>query len=462
MKPLPLETKSAASLRAGPRETPNVDTATITASPAQKQAHEVYFDFNRRGSYWTRNAHGGWIMMNETQVSRKLRASGVSRNRPDGCQVSPLDERLLDIQERFDVHYAGPLAGYRAGIYTVGEKRILVTESPRLVPPVQGDWPILAKLIAGLLVDGDCDQRPYFYGWLKVAVEALAKGGIRPGQTLALCGPKDCGKSLLQNLLTVLLGGRSAKPYQFMAGQTTFNADLFEAEHLQIEDDQSSTDIRARRNFGTSIKALCVNDTQRLHDKGRRAFNGLRPFWRVTITVNDEPENLMVLPPLDDSLEDKLMLLRAFRRPMPMPTDSNEERDAFMATLRGELPAFVHFLMTWVIPEELRSNRFGVTHYHHPELVEAIDSLAPEQKLLLLLDGELFTTPAAGPWHGTAAELEMRLTGMDSRCAHEARKLLSWSTACGVYLGRLAKRMKERIEYTHNPDSRKWTIRPPR
>jgi energy-coupling factor transporter ATP-binding protein EcfA2 len=461
MKTLPLKGKSATSLPAGPREKPIVDTATNTSTTSQAQAREVYFDFNR-GNYWTRNERGGWIMMNETQIKRVLRASGISPNRPDGCHVSPLDERLLEIQGKMDVHYAGPLAGYQAGALMAGEKRALVTESPRLVAPAPGEWPTLHQLIEGLLVSDECDQRHYFYGWVKVAVEALAKGSIRPGQALALCGPHDCGKSLLQNLLTVLLGGRSAKPYQFMSGQTTFNADLFEAEHLQIEDDQSSTDIRARRNFGTSIKAFCVNQSHRLHDKGRRAVNDLRPFWRVTITVNDEPENLMVLPPLDDSLADKLLLLRAFKRLMPMPTDSDAERAAFWARLVSELPAFVHFLTTWTIPDELRSSRFGVTHYHHPALVAAIDSLAPEQKLLGLLDGELFTSPAAGAWHGTAAELESLLTGANSRCAYEARKLLSWPTACGVYLARLAKRMPERITHDRDADSRRWTIHPTR
>lgn len=181
----------------------------------------------------------------------------------------------------------------------------------------------------------------------------------------------------------------------------------------------------------------------------------------MTITVNDEPENLMVLPPLDDSLEDKLLLLRAFKRPMPMPTDTNEQRAAFMAKLQGELPAFVHFLTTWTIPENLRSSRFGIAHYHHPQLVEAINTLSPEQKLLMLLDGELFTTPAAGAWHGTATGLESRLTGAASRCAHEARKLFAWPTACGVYLGRLAKQMPERVEKDRARDSRDWTIHPP-
>ena len=442
---------------ATPYDTDAAKSGTVELPPKPR---EIYFDFNR-GNYWTCNERGGWIMMTETQIKRILRSIGISDARLPCKPVSPLDLRLIEIQETMDVHFAGPLAGYHAGVYTVGEKRILVTESPRLVFPVHGEWPTLHKLIEGLLMDGDCDQLPYFYGWLKVAVEALLERRIRPGQTLALCGPHDCGKSLLQNLLTTLLGGRAAKPYQFMAGQTPFNADLFEAEHLQIEDDQSSHDMRSRRNFGTSIKAFCVNETHRFHDKGRRAVNGLKPFFRVTITVNDEPENLMVLPPLDDSLEDKLLLLRAFKRPMPMPTDTNEQRAAFMAKLQGELPAFVHYLTTWTIPENLRSSRFGIVHYHHPQLVDAINTLSPEQKLLMLLDGELFTTPAAGAWHGTAAALEIRLTGADSRCAHEARKLCSWPSACGVYLGRLAKQMPERVANDRGRDSRDWTIHPP-
>ena len=55
-------------------------------------------------------------------------------------------------------------------------------------------------------------------------------------------------------------------------------------------------------------------------------------------------------------------------------------------------------------------------------------------------------------------ELENRLTGSASRFAHEARKLLSWNTACGVYLARLAKKRPERIVNGRTAESREWTI----
>ena len=61
------------------------------------------------------------------------------------------------------------------------------------------------------------------------------------------------------------------------------------------------------------------------------------------MSVNDEPENLMVLPPIDDSIEDKLIILRASKSPMPMPTATLEQRKAFWETLEERtagVPAF--------------------------------------------------------------------------------------------------------------------------
>ena len=103
---------------------------------------------------------------------------------------------------------------------------------------------------------------------------------------------------------------------------------MFRAEHLVVEDNAASTDIRTRRNFGAFLKTITVNDDQPCFGKGREAVN-LTPFWRLSISVNDEPENLMVLPPIDESIEDKLILLKAYSTPMPMPTETLEERHRF-------------------------------------------------------------------------------------------------------------------------------------
>jgi len=421
---------------------------------------EIYYD-SGRSVFWTPNSRGVWQALNETQTKRLLKHHGLSSVVPKGTLLSPVDEALNRITHTEDVCFAGPLAGHRVGLTVAGSRRILVTESPTLIEPTPGDWAILGLLIEGLLVDGQCDQRPFFFGWLKTAIEALRSETIRPGQLLALCGPHDCGKSLLQGIITKLLGGRSARPYEHMRGATPFNADLFAAEHLVIEDDAPSTDIRSRRAFGASIKSFCVNSTQRLHAKHRNAESDLRPLWRVTMTLNSEPENLMALPPMDESLEDKIVLLKASKRSMPMPTTSNQERAEFMSALDGELPCFVAFLLDWKIPSELSSPRFGVTHFHHPDLLRDLHCLSPEEKLLGMINDELFRPPCEGIWRGSAADLESQLTTQDCRYSVEARRLFDWPNAAGTYLGRLAKRYPHRIRHDRSATSRAWEIRPP-
>lgn len=417
-----------------------------------------YFDAGRN-CYWIRDLRGGWISLNETQFKRMLRRQGVSPKVINGKYVSLLDLRLIDVQQRADVHYAGALAGYSAGVYEMGERRILVTESPRIIAPKPGEWPTLDAVIKGLLHDSQVDQRPYLFGWLKVAYETLRAGERRPGQGLVIAGVHDCGKSLLQNLITVMLGGRSARPYQFMSGLTPFNSDLFEAEHLMIEDEQASIDIRARRNFGAQLKNITVVDWQRCHAKNRVAVS-LAPFWRLSVTVNDEPENLMVLPPIDDSVEDKLIILRASRFPMPMPTATLAQRKAFWQRLVDELPAFLDFLLRWEIPSYLVGERFGISHFHHPDILQAINNLAPEYRLLRLIDDELFQSDESDPWEGSAEQLERRLCGETSTCRNEARKLFTFNTACGVYLARLHKRYPKRFKPIHTREGNRWTIHP--
>lgn len=428
-------------------------------SQRKKPLPRIYYDSGGCG-YYMRNARGGWVRTNETSVRRELKIAGYSANVSEGKCVSPLDEALSAIQKTQDVAFAGPLAGYKAGLHKFDGRRVLVTDSPRLIEPAQGDWPTLRALVEGLLKDGEHDQTPYLYGWLKIAVEALRAGHRRAGQALVLAGPPDCGKSRLQFLITIILGGRAARPYRYMRSGSEFNAELFGAEHPVIEDEQPSNDLRARRNFGSRIKEMTVNDGVSCHGKGRQAIS-LEPFWRLSISLNDEPENLMVLPPLDDSLAEKIILLRASRRAMPMPTNTPDEREAFMARLRGELPAFVGSLLAWEIPAALASGRFGITHFHHPALVEALSHLAPEMRLLQLMDTEIFRNRRRGPWEGTAAELEALLTREGSRCAREVRRLFHFANACGTYLARLAdKSAPQRVARHRSADARKWTIQP--
>ncbi len=427
---------------------------------------EVYYDPWTSGKcYFMSNNRGNFIPVTEGNLKTELKMIGFLGEVPKAEMVSEVDRMLSEIRKTHDVEYAGPLAGYSTGHFEIQNRRVLVTESPRFIKPECGPWPTFEALITNLLGE---DQVLYFKGWMKMAITALRRGKLRPGQVLVLAGPAGCGKSMLQNFVTKLLGGRSAKPYQYMTGGTQFNSELFHAEHLMIEDEAASFDFRVRRQLGANIKAFVVNQDQRCHPKNRPALM-LKPFWRMSITLNDEPESLMVLPPLDESLQDKMLLLRAHSATMPMPTETLEQWGAFMTVLDAELPHFVHHLLNqFEVPEELRCNRYGIRHFHHPELCQMMGALAPETKLLELIDTRLFgndvvqTKKNGTPgWEGRASDLETVLCGPGSSVAHEARKLMTYQSACGQYLARLQLLHPHRISHKTVRGFTIWEIEDP-
>ena len=429
---------------------------------------EIYYDAINT-TYWRANASGGWQKINETSLDTELVIQGYAPKPVDDELLSAVQLTKRELQIKQDVVYSGPLAGYSQGFYEILGSRILVTQSPKLIEPKAGNWCIIQQLVDNLLKNETTDQTDYFYGWMKNAFISLRNQHQTPGQCLTLAGPASCGKSLLQNLITQMLGGRVAKPYQFMTGKTTFNAELFGAEHLMVEDEPASTDIRTRHVLGSFIKMFTVNETQNCHGKNKQAIT-LTPFWRLSVSVNDEPEHLMVLPPLgSDSVSGKIMLLRAFHRPMPMPTNTDEEKAAFWKQLMSELPAFAQFLMNYEIPDELKDPRCGIRTYHNPELLAALGDLQPEIRLLNIIDHTLFGMPINGvyrqfglrEWEGPAIELQRKLTERQATHEYEARQLLNWSNACGTYLGRLAKQFPDRVTQRGLHGTTVWKILPP-
>jgi len=424
----------------------------------------VYYH-GREASYWREDDAGSWIKINETAAKNFVADFGyLKRMEKDAnCEA---DDCLLKLQSRQNVVFVGPLAGFDAGVHTMSGNLVLVTSSPRFIAAKAGEWPVLKKLLENMFVVGDLDQRPWFYGWVKTAMTSFRSRRWRASQLLALAGEPGSGKSLIQNLLTEMFGGRSAKPYRVMTGGTTFNSDLFGGEHLVLEDESESVDIRSRRHFAANIKSLLASWSQSCHAKHREALT-LQPIWRMSISLNDDPERLLVLPPLDDDVRDKIIALKVAKKPMPMPTDTPELADRFWQTMVSELPAFLAFLETWTIPAEIADARYGVTAFQNPEIVEKLNELNPEDRLLELIDLQFFRNPMRrDPWTGSAAELERKLTGDDGKCQREAQRLLSWSAACGSYLARLAKADRPHTAGRVTARSsgggvKTWTINPP-
>ena len=409
--------------------------------------------YNGKNFYIPNNA-GGWVSVDSRSARAFLVKQGFSSRRADDEVQSEVDVMMIRIQTEHDVGYVGPLAGHVAGCHIMNGERILATSSPKFIEPNPGNFPVVRAILDNLLGP---KQLVYFFGWLKVALEMFRTCSWQPGQVLALCGPVDAGKNLLRLIITSVLGGRVAFPHAHMIGQTNFNSDLFRAETLAIEDEQESVDIRARRKFGAAIKNFAVNQDQRCERKNQEALT-LRVLRRLVISMNDEPERIQVLPPLDDDVADKLMIFKVEKRPMPVDTRTAAQKKAFWATIEAELPMLVHFLeREWEIPEELRDNRYGVRHYHHPDLVGQLREMSPEGHLFEIVGEVVFNGDDIERWEGTASALEAKLCAENSRCAAKARKLLAYANTCGTYLGRLERQTN--LVQGHQVSGRTvWTI----
>ena len=200
--------------------------------------------------------------------------------------------------------------------------------------------------------------------------------------------------------------------------------------------------------------------TSSLHSKGKNAVN-LRPFWRVTITLNDDPEAMMILPPLDEHIADKIILLRASQFNFPMPVSTNLERVAFRKQLSAEIPAFLHWLLhEYQIPTPcVDPRRYNVKTYHHPVLRENLESLSPESDLLDMIDAAFADDfRMRGSIEMKAEDIETRLMNFNPR---RTEKILFFRNSSGTYLGRLAKKHPDRVVNHRTSSDRRWVIKAP-
>jgi len=437
----------------------------VSGDPFEAALRGCYYDAHGGRYFYPRQPGPGWVVVAEASLKRHLSLRGTRKDE--------LPAALCFVQTRRAVDFAGPVAGHACGPLDYGGRIILVTEQAKPVAPAPGEWPTLRKFLRELLAPpGDADagklQFEHFLGWLHVALLSLHAREYRPGQCLILAGERDGGKSLAVRMIARLFGGRVAHPYSSMTGATDFNSEAFGSELLVVDDEVASADIRARRALGTNIKSWLYADSVRCHPKGRPAVS-LRPWWRLVIACNSEPEALAVLPPLDASLADKLLAFRCGRASLP-PTETQEDRAALLSRLDGELPALAHYAMRrHRIADNLRCRRNGVASYISPAIEDALHELSPEAKLAALIEQTIGQEADAGSgvatWEGTATELEREMKASHGgRYAAEVSRVLPHPNTCGNYLARLASKMPEGVAkagHAHGHVTR-WKITPAR
>lgn len=453
--------------------------------------HKIYYE-DRKG-YWHEVAQGRWIFRNERELRRFLIKVGYRSRAKKGQTQSEIDAFLCECEEKRRVYYAGPLAGYEAGFYRMNGKSILVTESPVLITPLVpipeqieangycAGWPILGGILERMLCDpGEkIDQRPYLFGHLHYTLECLYDSLPESGLAVAIAGAPESGKTLLLSLIKTIFGGRVAKPYEFMIGRDNFNEEMFESVLLLIDDETVETKMDARKKLGSWLKKFVANAENRCRGLHKKAIS-LVPLWRVFFLMNEEADSILVLPPIDASIKDKLMIFKAYKHSMPMPTDSARQKRAFWDALMAELPYFIHWLLyKYERPESIKGGRYYIKPFKHPDIIKNIYNLSKEAKIWNLIEKAIFkadkkqecyfpkyprvTYLPAGMWIGTSQELCDYLRASD-RLTVEDKKQIETSAA---WMGQRLKSLsihhgRTRImkACTKSRDSKLWVLYP--
>jgi len=417
--------------------------------------------YHNDGKYFVPSTKGGWFRTNESAAKQYLlKNHGIlDRKLRDGDPLKQIDDVMVSIRDQNSLFWAGSCGGKPAQLMSTNGKDILVLDSPKLIEPAKGEFPVIQSILLGLLGE---EQLEYFNGWMKWGIENLIKsyqgGESRPGQFLALVGPRGGGKNLVQErVITPIFGGRVAKPTTFFNDKTNFNADLGGAEHWQLSDETPARDIDSRRAFGNHIKSVASNAEVRVEVKHTTPVV-LRPFRRGTVSLNNEDENIRTLPPMDESIEDKIMIFSCSFVQLPLPSGDKIEK-----AIANELPAYVHYLLyEHQIRESLRDDRFGIKAYHHPRVLEALAATSPERQLLQEIDKYSDDLPyketEEGVWafDGLATEIQEILESTAEHKGHLARmrisSLLKHNNTCGTYLSRLARQLPSRVT-SRRPDN---------
>jgi hypothetical protein len=422
-------------------------------------AVEVYYDYQRK-VFCAKNSDGNWLREGADNLSRWMVAKQIAKDRDQASMIcgQAMDTRSVD--------WSAPLAGYPEGYRTMGDARLLITAGPKLITACAGECPTISGLLFGLFAgDAAADQMTSFCLWIKHRVQMLENVSWRSGHILCLVGPVGCGKSLVQRLITEMLGGRVASPVAYFAGDASgFNAELFKAEHLAIEDEGSSTDPKSRLRMGDHWKRVAVNQDHRCHGKHQEALT-LRPLWSCSVSLNDEGERLLVIPPMTADIVGKVMILKCSSPIDPFPTATDAAKAEYWRRLVSELPAFLAYCQTLAVvvkdtetrDERDERSRFGFVAYRSPEIMAETEGHAPEKELLELIDLICFSGTLPAKVVQTLVEWEITLT-TDQRYGKRAAKLLDWSGALMTYFKRLKGKAGGRVEHHRDRTKRYWQV----
>jgi hypothetical protein len=292
---------------------------------------------------------------------------------------------------------------------------------------------------------------PYFLGWLKRFYESALYYKPRSGQALFIAGHMNMGKTMLADyIIAKMVGGfRDASSY-FLGEVGGFTAPYLEVPLLTINDTQSIMNNARHNRYSSMIKKMVANKDFIFNQKYEKA-GSVKWTGRIVVTLNVDPESLRVLPNLEMSMRDKVMMFR-------MSRGARDFREGFTNRIDEELPYFCRWLLDWPVPKQIvADSRFGIKSCHQSSLYNAAIQSGSSNAFLETLVLFLENSPRRvtdGFWEGSAAELLSEMSCL------EATRLLSSKISVqgiGLMIGQLRSRGYP-VFNKHTRRGSRWSI----
>ena len=368
--------------------------------------------------YWKRNSSGVFVHMAKDDFVTKLKVQyGLHTTKNGRESHSEVDAAVHFIQERQRVDGAIPLLYERNDILYSNGKRFVNSSRMRVTEPaaIKQEWgenfPWLAKFFdtcwdqapVACVIEGEppASAKDVYFAWFKRFYSSALQGRLLKGHALFIVGPVNSGKTLLGlRVVGGALGGH-AEASDFLSGGTNFNRELIEVPLWCIDDGTLNSAPNGHQKFSEMIKRIVANPFfsyhPKFHDQQRAEWRG-----RVIVTLNSDATSVRMIPNLDASLEDKIIVLKFADQKMIFP--ANVE-----AIIAQELPFFLRWLLDWETPAEIvGENRFGIKAFIHEDIRGAAIHSGDAGDILEIIELWLRVSRPIeryGPkWHGTATE----------------------------------------------------------
>ena len=368
---------------------------------------DTWFDGQK---YWVKDGRQVWSPVLKEDFVTRLRLAGFSsKPRKKGDPASEIDEVLVYVQDERRIHGAAPFLFDFREVVNVGPKRYINTHAHVRVlapsdDPDPNKWPVLFDWWNEWL------DKPisvhYLFGWLQRFYSSALKGEVRAGHSLILAGDADYGKSLFATYILPKIFSGGADAGAFLTGKENFNKELAESAVWYVDDNTSAASISEHRRFSEMIKKLTASPKMTIRAMYREPVDVERR-GRVILTTNTDADSLAILPNMDGTILDKLMILKMSNHYKPWFRGKTHKQ--IEDIIERELPHALAYINSEYRPikevTEGASGRFGINTFHHPEIISMAKDLSADQRDWEMLQFWWKLRNSEQPWEGNVSEL---------------------------------------------------------